>query len=554
MALHRFRAQRRPATAEALEGRLLFHGGIVAQAAGDSDDQLTEAVPTGNGITGGVIADVQDVDLYALALDGARRVNFDVDSQSAWDSYLRLFDASGNELAANDDGAGPAPEPRAEDAYLSYLFTFPGTYYIGVSSDGNRAYDPATGADAGGDSAGGYQLFIQGMPNPLDTDDKLANARVADNGTVAGRIESPNDADLYRVSVRAGDTVTVDLDVEGLSGELDTYLRAFNATGVQLAANDDAAGPAPEFGARESFLTLTFPTGGDYYFGVSAAGNDDYNPITGTDGDLRVGGSVGAYTLTIAGVTPPPAAPRVTQIYLNALTWNAPFREYLAARGMGSAELGFAVPADDQLNELPWTGMTEVSITFSDHVTVKREDLSVRGVNVANYGVLNIDYDPTTHTATWLLGRVINNDRVLFDLDGDVGGVNAAGIRLDGDWQSGADAFPSGDGTAGGDFRFQANVLPGDTSRNGSVVASDASDVKPRFFRTATNPGPDGPTQYSAFYDVDGSGAIIAADFSEVKRRFFTTLPSAQPAVGSPPAMSSGRRLETATVALLGSA
>jgi hypothetical protein len=524
-----FRHRRPRVVAETLERRVLCDGGPLVQSTADSDDQIAEAIPTGNGITGGTLSDAQDVDLYAVKLDGARRVTFDIDSTTPWDSYLRLFDPAGNELTSNDDAEGPAPETNPGDSYISYVFTFPGTYYVGVSSDGNRAYDPASGADAGGDSAGGYRLVIQGLPNPLDTDDRLASARPVVDGTFASRIDVPDDADLYRVSVRAGDVVTVDLDAEPLSGELDTYLRAFTATGTQLAANDDAVGPEPEFNSHESFLRLELTAAGDYYFGVSSPGNDDYNVITGTDGDLRVGGSVGAYTLTVSGVTPPPESPKVTQLYLNGLNWTPQFRQHLADRGFGSAQLGYAVPVTDQLNELPWSNLNQLSIVFSDHVTVKREDLVVRGVNVASYPVVDMAYDTVSHTATWLIGRTIGNDRLLLDLDADAGGVNAAGVALDGEWASGADTFPSGDGTPGGDFRFQVNVLPGDTTRSGSVVADDFSEVKKRFFRSTTSPGPAGDTQYTIFHDVDGSSSIVAADFSEVKRRFFNTLPPNPP-------------------------
>ena len=95
-----------------------------------------------------------------------------------------------------------------------------------------------------------------------------------------------------------------------------------------------------------------------------------------------------------------------------------------------------------------------------------------------------------------------------------------------GEWAAGGDAYPSGDGTAGGDFRFAMNVLPGDINRSGVVLADDFSDVKRRFFRGTTNLG-SGDAAYGMFHDVDGSGAILANDFSEVKRRFFDVLPAA---------------------------
>ena len=87
-------------------------------------------------------------------------------------------------------------------------------------------------------------------------------------------------------------------------------------------------------------------------------------------------------------------------------------------------------------------------------------------------------------------------------------------------------AYPSGDGTAGGAFRFAFNVLPGDVNQSGGVLADDYSAVKKKFFKdTADATSTD--ASYSPLHDVDGSGVILANDFSEVKKRFFDSLPPA---------------------------
>ena len=226
------------------------------------------------------------------------------------------------------------------------------------------------------------------------------------------------------------------------------------------------------------------------------------------------------------------SAPRVTNVYVSGSAWNANFKEYLAAQGLGSAQYGFEVPAATQLTVLPWTNLDRVSITFNQNVTVEQADLAVRGVTVPNYTITGFDYQPSTKTATWTLGQPLRNDKILLDLDADAGGVSSPqGGALDGEWNNTGDTFPSGNGTAGGDFRFRFNALPGDVTRNGSVVAEDFSDVKARFFRTTAQPGPAGPGQYNVFRDVDGSGAILAQDFSLVKARFFNSLPAGEPTV-----------------------
>ena len=105
--------------------------------------------------------------------------------------------------------------------------------------------------------------------------------------------------------------------------------------------------------------------------------------------------------------------------------------------------------------------------------------------------------------------------------------MNGGGTRLDGEWATGGN-YPSGNGIAGGDFKFRFNVLPGDVNRSGSVLADDFSAVKARFFRSTTAPG-SGVNAYSVLHDVDGSGSILANDFSAVKSRFFNTPPGPEP-------------------------
>jgi hypothetical protein len=50
-----------------------------------------------------------DVDFVALQLDAGVNYNSDIDNGTSGDLYLRIFDAFGNEVRANDDGF------RAED-------------------------------------------------------------------------------------------------------------------------------------------------------------------------------------------------------------------------------------------------------------------------------------------------------------------------------------------------------------------------------------------------------------------------------------------------------
>ena len=114
------------------------------------------------GITGLSFLDLpEDVDFYSFNLEEGQTVSLDVDADN-WntldlrglpivypgldeiqrpDTELRLFDAEGNELAANNDGAAPG-EAFSRDPYLKFTAEEAGTYYVGVSQLGNRNYDP----------------------------------------------------------------------------------------------------------------------------------------------------------------------------------------------------------------------------------------------------------------------------------------------------------------------------------------------------------------------------------------------------------------------------
>ena len=232
--------------------------------------------------------------------------------------------------------------------------------------------------------------------------------------------------------------------------------------------------------------------------------------------------------------------PQVVAVYVKSSRWGAAFLDHLADTGRGDRVYGYAILAgSQQLNELPWTGLNQVTIRFTETVTVPPPTLLVRAAvgdagnaSARHYELASFSYSGNARAGTWTLRNSIRADRVLLDLDADSGLVDVAGNRLDGEWNNGADAFPSGDLAPGGDFHFRFNVLPGDADRSGTVLANDYSDVKRKFFSSTATPG-TGPAAYSIFHDIDGSASILANDYSVVKSRFFDTLPDEEPAVSA---------------------
>lgn len=115
-----------------------------------------------------------DVDMHRITVTAGQQIAFDIDTPTngapGLGSQLRLFDANGNELAANNDRAAPG-ETWGFDSYIEYTFDTSGMYYVGVSNWLNYAYDPFTGAPAyeiGSTWATGeYTLVIQDLsPQP----------------------------------------------------------------------------------------------------------------------------------------------------------------------------------------------------------------------------------------------------------------------------------------------------------------------------------------------------------------------------------------------------
>ncbi|MGN6134150.1 MAG: dockerin type I domain-containing protein, partial [Aureliella sp.] len=95
--------------------------------------------------------------------------------------------------------------------------------------------------------------------------------------------------------------------------------------------------------------------------------------------------------------------------------------------------------------------------------------------------------------------------------------VTLAGNPLDGEWVDGVSSFASGDGTAGGNFNFQFQVLPGDVNRSGAVLSGDANlafaAINAFTDGTSAFSAPNGNT-YTIFKDLNGSGTITSADAS----------------------------------------
>jgi hypothetical protein len=238
-----------------------------------------------------------DIDQFSFNAAAGQVVRFDVARASGapdLDVFIRLTDATGRQLAFNDDGPTPG-RTFSRDASLTYRFTESGTFFVGISSFPNFRYDPLTGAGAVAGGTGGYGLKIFLAPPEVDNNDQIREARLvgtpAPARSVAVRnflISSPTDVDMFRFAGRAGQRITI--SVTGAEGSsLAAFVRLFDARGRQLARGINRG--------RTSVLTLVLPRAGQYFIGVSGRGNAVYSALSG-NGDRP--GSTGAFTLTLS--------------------------------------------------------------------------------------------------------------------------------------------------------------------------------------------------------------------------------------------------------------
>lgn len=241
------------------------------------------------------------------------------------------------------------------------------------------------------------------------------------------------------------------------------------------------------------------------------------------------GATAGVRPLLLVSYTLPSVAPpTVVGVQVRGSVWTSEFLARMAADGLGTG--GYDLPhaaTNSAAPTLPWNNVDQISITFSEPVNVTANDLALYGLLSSDYGAGEggFAYNPATNTATWTTAANLPVDRMLARLSGV---TNLAGVALDGDLSG---AYPSGDGTPGGDFVLRFNILPGDNNASGSTTLADVTDAIKSAFRTASAPS------YSLTADIDANGLVNVVDAVLTRNHVGSTLPNGEPAP-SPPAQS----------------
>lgn len=379
-----------------------------------------------------------DVDIYSFQLASPGTVGIELSSDpnnpSDFDSYLRLFDENGNEIANNDD-ISPNNLYSRLDVNLE-----PGTYYVGISGFSNTTYNPnVPGSGIAGDT-GNYALqfslsnqdpngLISGAPEVnLGSDiEPLVFPGVI--GSDYGEQVGVSDVDLLRIVAPDNGVLLIDIDTPYEDSFVDSYLRLFDANGNELvfsgteqtiASDDDLAfdrnGIAVEFSdsnnpgiVLESSEQTTL---------VSATVDDEGNYMSGNYGhstDSFIGARVQRGEVYYVGVSD----------YFNQ-DYNANNLSNRPENGAGgSYELITTFVNDDINGSITQTNeATALPIVQSSGVIgrdgeqdVGNRDVDFYRINSADGGILEI-------SATSSIDDPVNTVAIIFDGDGRRLGVN----------------------------------------------------------------------------------------------------------------------------------
>jgi len=176
------------------------------------------------------------------------------------DSFLRLIDNEGRELARNDDGEDGIRSSEIVDFELPYS----GTYTIVATRYGFES----------GTSSGGYELEVMSNSTgemPTEEDFTISDPVSVRYGDFVQGAISDNQLDVYEFNGRAGELVTI--SVKRASGDLDPLLGLLDEDFDILIENDNFNGVSdarivdfelPADGLYTIAVIVEVPSQGDY--------------------------------------------------------------------------------------------------------------------------------------------------------------------------------------------------------------------------------------------------------------------------------------------------
>lgn len=197
----------------------------------------------------GAIDYAGDRDWHRIRLTGGETYRFALNSTGdspLSDPYLRLYNARGEEIAADDDGGGEL------NSLLEITAPATGTYFVEASGF----------ADYG---TGGYTLSAREGDIAADASTDM---RLAPEGDYReGALSPAGDRDWYRLTLEQGQSVRIAL-MSATQDGFDPMAVIYSADGQELA-NDDDGGDG-----LNSWLEFQAPASGDYFFEARGFSDD----------------------------------------------------------------------------------------------------------------------------------------------------------------------------------------------------------------------------------------------------------------------------------------
>jgi len=257
-----------------------------------------------------------------------------------------------------------------------------GPMEIQLPADGPR--DHAHRLSIGGKLSNPFLLELDDLPEHLEAEPNDAPAQVkpvAVPAVLNGRIGKPGDIDYWAFTARKGDVYELDLRASRLGSPLSAVLVLSDASGKELARQDNVAGPQPD-----PSLRFTTPADGNYFVRIS-----DRFPTRG--------GPQYAYRLRIA----PPAAPEF-RLQMAADVLSLPrggqARLKITAERLG----GFPGPIALAIDGLP-SGVTATGTAIgmnqaAAEITLKAETVApIRAARLVIRGTAKVGDQTVTRTA-----------------------------------------------------------------------------------------------------------------------------------------------------------
>jgi hypothetical protein len=233
--------------------------------------------------TSGTINSNGDRDWFRIALTAGSQYSFTASGRSLRDPNLYLRNASGQQVAFNDDSGGSL------DSNISFTATTSGNYFLDVGSYRNVG-------------TGTYSVRTRNLNSG---DDFTSNTNTtgsissANRGSASGEINSADDQDWFAINLNRGSTYEFNVTGNTLR---DSTLSLRDENSAQLEFNDDFEGET------NSRIQFTATRTGRYYLDVGAFGDgtgtytvssarqtvitDDYGRDTSTTGVVVVGDDI----------------------------------------------------------------------------------------------------------------------------------------------------------------------------------------------------------------------------------------------------------------------